>query len=81
MSTGVLAAMIQVNQYPAHVVFPDDWHLHIIGRTKKITKEEVIERVADTWPDFPWPKNKGEHEHVADAICTLAYVMSGRSLQ
>ena len=79
MATGVLAALELTQSIPFVVSFPDDWHQTVMGRTKKITKEEVKAWVRAKWPEFPWPINEGEHEHVADAA-GVAYHFQGHQI-
>lgn len=74
-ATGIMATLAMLAPIPYVPVFPDDWHQTVIGRTKKIQKQEVIDWVSKTWPDFPWPKNVGEHEHVADAAGVAVHFM------
>lgn len=67
LSFGMLGALAQQRDIPILQVSPQNLKLAVAG-SKSATKDEVIAAVSKQFPKTPWPKAKGLHEHMADAI-------------
>lgn len=84
MATGIIATLADCYPtLPFVWVFPNDWHRFLFNKLNP-TKKEVINWVDLNWKDFDWPKKatgvgikKGDQEHAADAMGTLAFFMEG----
>ena len=70
IATGMLAAIVEMQGYPAHWVMPDE-SKKLVGGKKNASKEEMMDAVRGMFPDVVWPKAKCTFEHIADAVAAL----------
>lgn len=70
MATGVAAALVVVTGLPFVWVIPEDSKNIFCGK-KNASKPEMMAKAQELWPEFTWPKTKGDFEHVADAAAAL----------
>lgn len=67
LSFGMVTALAQQRDIPILQVSPQNLKLAVAG-SKSATKDEVIAAVGKQFPKTPWPKARGLHEHMADAV-------------
>ena len=52
---------------------PSDVKFALLGK-RSGSKDEIMARVQELWPDMEWPDTKTAFEHVADAMGALQAV-------
>jgi len=81
LATGILACVAEQaggeGMLPSEYVTPQANKREFCGRNNA-SKEQMIARAVELWPSAPpWPRAKGQLEHVADAAGCLYAVRNG----
>lgn len=67
LATGIVAATAAVLDVPVEWTDPNSVKLAMCGM-RSATKDEMMDAARKRYPDYPWPKQKGIFEHIADAV-------------
>ena len=70
MASGIIASIASETGLPFIWIQPEDSKMAFCGK-KNAGKDDMMKRAQELWPTAPWPKNKGDLEHVADACAAL----------
>jgi len=80
LATGILACLAEEfgaeANVPSEYVTPQANKRSFCGRTNA-SKQEMMARAVELWPDAKWPRAKDQLEHVADAAGCLWAVRNG----